>query len=200
MADLRDEPDSKLRLIPEEMTARKQEVAGLVRTIIFNGTIDKADGLFSEQLGITYSWTFARDAYIASLMPACIVFSSITVECAINNDARMFPAKQKIYQDDMKRNRPDPSDWLTLSNRTLGQAKGAGLPVHELLDKTESIATDNDPTVTFIERRNKIAHGDYRSFMVGFEQDYGGESKVLRKFTDVRGIEALDQLKKDEWK
>jgi hypothetical protein len=194
--ELRDEPDSKLHVIPQEMAAREQEVKGKVRAIIFSGVIDKANGLFSEQLGITLSWTFARDAYIAALMPAAILFSSIAVECAMNQDARMRPVRQKQFQNMEKNNRPNPSDWLMLSNDTLRKAKIQGLPVNELMNKGESIATKSDPTIMFIERRNKIAHGDYRAFMVGFEQDYGGPSKIVRNFPDVPGSEALDQFNK----
>lgn len=189
------EPASKL-VLTAEMEKRRLEVEGQVKSIGFRGKIDKADGLFSETIGITLSWTYARDAYIVSLMPASILFSSIAVECAINNDSRMMTDREKQYLEMQKNHRSNPSDWLMLSNVTLRKARANTLPVDSLLDKAESIDTKNAPTAKFIKRRNLIAHGDYRHHMVGFESDYGGPTKVLRKFADVPGSEALDQFLK----
>jgi hypothetical protein len=106
---------------------------------------------------------------------ATIVFSSTAVELVLNRDQRT------------RRNRElrRIGGWATLNNANLIIAAREGLPVHLLLSKGESL-TDHEP-VRFVERRNKVAHGEI-SDMVKNITDYDPKAEV----------EAFDQLDKGD--
>jgi hypothetical protein len=187
------EPDSKLDLSVSDRPIRIQEVSGHVKQIAFKGQVEQAHGTFSENIGITLSWTIARDCYVAGIMPATIQFASTAVECAINNDSKMRSAREKQYADAVKSSRQEPNDWLQLSNSMLRKAQAQGLSVQILMDGGESL---NGKTIAFIYRRNKIAHGDYSEFTYHFQSNFGTDVPVTRKFADIYPRDALDQFVK----
>lgn len=190
------EPDSFIERAKHEKEKREKEVAGLCKGIDINVVGDKFVGSFGDLSAITRSWTMARDSYIVGLMDVCILFSSIAVECAINNDERMTNAKNKQLQQQKERKSPDASDWLMLNPFTLRQAKPEKLPIQLLLDSDESIEPDKE-LPKFIRRRNIIAHGSYQDY----SSDVGKrllkhDIKLTNVWVDVPPVEALDQFKK----
>ncbi|MEW6042935.1 MAG: hypothetical protein AB1608_01585 [Thermoproteota archaeon] len=190
------EPDSFIDRAKNEREKREKEVAGLCKVIGIDVIGDKFTGSFGDLSAITRAWTIARDAYIVGLMDVCILFSSIAVECAINNDQRMTNAKNKQLELQKERKLPDASDWLLLNPHTLRQAKPEKLPIQALLDPDESIGPDKE-LPKFIRRRNIVAHGSYQDY----SSDVGKrllkhDVKLTQVWVDVPPAEALDQFKK----
>ncbi len=173
----------------------RKDVWGICKRIGFKAQWKNGGGQFGETMGITRSWMLARDCYIIALMEGTIHFASTAVECAINLDERMQSARQKQLKKQEERNIPYPTDWLSLMPHNLREAKTYKIPVQVLLDKTESLEKDS-PLIKFLERRNKIAHGDYGKYFVDAGYDLGEVGKVMSYYSDVSPKEALDQFKK----
>lgn len=176
-------------------TEWRKDVIGICKRIGFIAKFKDGGGQFSENLGITRSWVLARDCYTVALMEGTVHFSSTAVECAINLDARMQSARQKQLQEQVKRKVPFTTDWLSLMPHNLREARTYKIPVEKLLDKGESIEKDA-PLIKFLERRNKIAHGDYSDYFVDISRDLGESVKVTNYHMDVGPREALDQFRK----
>jgi len=106
---------------------------------------------------------------------ATIVFSSTAVELVLNRDGRTkdHPRLRRV------------GAWATLNKANLVVAAGEGLPVRSLLSEGESL--EDEKPVRFVERRNKVAHGEI-SDMIKDIVDYDPKAEV----------EALDQLKKGD--
>lgn len=79
---------------------------------------------------------------------ACIAMASTAVEIILNRDSRVKKLPNYKSRD----------GWAYLNNRTLRVAGEQGLPVHALLLEGDDL--NGYKPVTFVERRNKIAHGE----------------------------------------
>lgn len=99
-------------------------------------------------------------------------------------------------ENDTKRNYSDPDDWLRLNNKTLRAAAVQKLPVEMLLNEGESFMRTEDPTIVFVRRRNKIAHGDYSDHTVSWERKLNENLTLIHKAVDTPPKDALDQLRK----
>jgi hypothetical protein len=106
---------------------------------------------------------------------ACLVLSSSAVELILNRDSR---TKNLI---DLRR----IGGWATLNNPNLDAASRHGLPVNNLLSEGENL--NAVAPVTFVERRNKIAHGEILPLI----QD-------LSDYDPFAEAESLDQLTKSQ--
>jgi hypothetical protein len=193
IAFLSDDVDSMTDAAGSWKQQREKEVEKMVRPIGFKGKVGPANGMFSEGQGITYSWRVARDSYIAGLMVSAIQFAAAAVECAINHDQRMQNARKHQLQIEIKKSNPEPSDWLTLSYAAIRTAKCNRLPAEELLGPQEKIDTG---AIEFVDRRNRIAHGDYRRYNVSYALNLSEEHRVLTNNVNGPGLDALDQLRK----
>lgn len=184
------ESDSTIHL--ESMDERRKSVEGIVKIIRLSASIGKAGGHWSEGYGITLSWSMARDCYLVGMPAGTIHFASTAVEAAINNDIRMKQVRQEKIEK-LKKRFPETDGWLYLDRDTLKAAKDNDLPSEILLGEGESI--DNGK-VQFLERRNKIAHGDYRMFSLEMDGDYGLDKRVASDVVNVDYQSALDQFMK----
>ena len=122
-------------------------------------------------------FSYLRDAslcFSVSRFLAAISMSSGLAEIIINRDSRMAN-RPGVHRSD---------GWASLSNRNLREAREAGLPVTELLDRGEDIANDQPP-IRFVQLRHKVAHGDLRDF-----------PEALSDYSPPYEDEARDQLNK----
>lgn len=190
------ETDSKISSSMSDKSDREKEVKGIVKRILFTGKLEKSVGTFSENLGITFSWTMASDCYIEGLMAGTIQFSSTAVECAINHDSLMEKIRKDQFEKMKKENHLEPSDWLQLNPITLRKARERKLPVDELINSDESIDTKKDPLIKFLQRRNEISHGDYKNYFVDISRKFGTEKDIVMKYVDIPPKEALEQFLK----
>lgn len=106
---------------------------------------------------------------------ACLVLSSGAVELILNKDSR---TKDLV---DLRR----IGGWATLSNQNLDIASRYGLPVNSLLSGGENLK--NAVPVTFVNRRNKVAHGEIFPLI-----------RDLSDYDPSAEAEALDQLTKSQ--
>jgi hypothetical protein len=104
---------------------------------------------------------------------AAITMASSAVELILNRDRRTR------RHEDMRR----VGDWATLNNGNLIAAGALGLPVQHLCSPGEHL--DLKPPLVFVERRNKVAHGEVLQ-MLSSLSDYDPKAEE----------EALDQLQK----
>jgi hypothetical protein len=94
-----------------------------------------------------------------------IALASCAVETIINHDSRT-----------------KPTEWRSLSPKTLEYAQARGLPVQVLLSPSETIGKGRP---LFVDRRHKTAHGDIANIIATLsDYDPGAEAA------------ALDQIKK----
>lgn len=191
----KDEPQYIFDLTQSGRADRHKEISGICKRIGFVAQFKEGGGQFSENFGITRSWVLARDCYIVGFMEGTVHFAATAVECAINLDERMQAARQKQLDYHRKRNQPNPTDWLTLMPHNLREARTYKMPVEKLLDEDESLEKDA-PLIKFIERRNKIAHGDYGSYFVNTGRELSEGTKIINYHLDVGPREAMDQFKK----
>ena len=121
--------------------------------IIFQDKDNHELGEWYVNSGIVNNWITAVECLAVSRYAPALLFASIAVECAINHDSKM----QKIKENDTKHN------WINLTNNTvLMNAHKVGIPTEILCDEDESLNDKN--YIRFIDRRNKIAHGDYSGY------------------------------------
>lgn len=104
--------------------------------------------------GVRNSWFTAVECLGASQYAPALLFAAIAVECAINCDSRFEP---------IRKNKKNNNGWKNLTNnKILLDASSVGIPTSILCDDDESIKDIKH--IRFIDRRNKIAHGDYSSY------------------------------------
>jgi hypothetical protein len=141
---------------------------GLARTVYWSPAEKMPLDLFSyiREAGLCFG--------VARFL-ATIVFASTAVELILNRDGRTKrnPHLRRI------------GGWVTLNKPNLVIAASEGLPVHILLSEGESL--DSEKPVRFVERRNKVAHGEI-SDMIKNIADYDPKAEV----------EAFDQLDKGD--
>ncbi len=102
--------------------------------------------------GIVNNWIIACQCLAASQFSPALLYASIAVECVINRDSRLQSFKNQSKKS-----------WLNLTNNeTLKKADEVGIPVDLLCDTDENI--NDSIIIRFIQRRNKIAHGDYSGY------------------------------------
>ncbi|MFY3739737.1 MAG: hypothetical protein HMLIMOIP_000156 [Candidatus Nitrosomirales archaeon] len=171
--------------------ARFDKVNEYVKYIEFDGKIGSMGIHAGEANGVTRTWILARDCYVKRIWAGTIQFASTTVERAINLDECMREVKEKQMEDHKHR---EGWDWLLLNHETLRNAKRAGLPIQTLMEDGESIAVDN-PKIKFVERRNKIAHGDYRAYTSKIQHTTPDGIPYFQKIINaIPAEEAEDQL------
>lgn len=122
--------------------------------------------------GISSSWFIALDCFGVQQYPATILFASIAVEVLLNRDSRMF------------KYRADGKKWLHLAD-ALEKGRMEGIDTSDLMD-------DDGTFTTFLQRRNKMAHGDLVGY-TDFLQQKGPQEK-LSEMVMVTASHALDQL------
>lgn len=190
---IQDNIDSMMAAASSDREEREKQVEGMVKVIGFKGGNRRFGGTFSEGKGITFSWKMARECYVAGLMGGTIHFASTAVECAINNDVRLRSYRD-VHRKWQEKNGYEPDGWLTLTRATLAKAKCEKLPVTMLLNIDEKVE-DKEGEIEFIERRNKIAHGDLGKYLVWWRLNLREENIWISQ-PDISPREALDQLKK----
>lgn len=135
-------------------------------------------------LGITESWFCALNCLTCSLYDPSVLFASISVECVLNHDLRL----EKLRQS-------QSYERIDLNWKNLASAFYEGLPVNLLMNSNDKFERYG---IEFVERRNKVAHGDLEGYMKNypgnFSSDYGdnfdfGHSRPSKEH-------ALDQLEK----
>lgn len=135
-------------------------------------------------LGITESWFYALNCLTVSLYDPSVLFSSISVECILNHDIRL----EKLRQS-------QSYEWIDLNWKNLAGAFYEGLPVKLLMNSDDKFERYG---IEFVERRNKVAHGDlegYRKNYPGhFDVHYGDNFDVGHSRPSKE--HALDQLEK----
>lgn len=97
-------------------------------------------------------WREATGCYALARFLAAISLASALVEAILNRDSRLGG------QGDLRR----VDGWILLDIRNLLRASEGGLPVRELLGPAEA-AADEAP-LSFIQLRNRIAHGHLAGF------------------------------------
>lgn len=125
----------------------------------------------------------SRWCFLFGLYSATIALISAAVEVAINTDTRMSEIRGRSKYG-----------WVSLSNDTLEKARKKGLPVGLLLRGGEIQGNRilKEPKLIFVERRNKIDHGDIKdlpfsnsyitsqqSEKEAYDQLYTGQSFLL---------------------
>ena len=106
---------------------------------------------------------------------ATVILSSCTVELILNRDRRTTGIT------DFRR----IGSWITLNNQNLKIAGELGLPIAPLISAGEDI--DSRRPIRFVERRNKVAHGDVADML-----------RSLSDYDPHAEDEAYDQLIKAE--
>jgi hypothetical protein len=145
--------------------ARREE---LVSAVLWTDSERMPVDLFSYIREASRCFTIAR--YLAA-----IAMASCAIELVLNRDRRTRA------HGGMRRVGGDA--WATLNNQNLITADGLGLPVRCLCSAGEQIQPT--PQLLFVERRNKVAHGDIMH-MIATLSDYDAKAED----------EALDQVLK----
>lgn len=104
-----------------------------------------------SDLGITSSWFCAIDCLAVGLYDPSVLFASIAVECVLNHDLRLEELRQN-----------EPYKWIDLNWKNLKRAHEKGLPTHLLLKENETF--EEPSSIEFVNRRNKVAHGDIEGY------------------------------------
>jgi hypothetical protein len=160
-----------------------EEFAGLVLRTVKNkpNTFNARDST-----GIQDALLTAKQCFCFGLNDACIVFSSIAVECVLNWDTR-------LQQERKNRNVKGKRAWLDVDNKNLQLAHNKGLPIEKLLYNNEMIADlgTNKP-VKFVFLRNKHVHGDYSA--LGEIHYLSDDSARLQVYRHTKSTTALGQL------
>ena len=127
---------------------------------------------------ITNPWYVAIECFGIQRYDVTILFASIPVETLLNHDERMFSYRVSL-----------PDKWIHLSVKNLIIAKEVGMDVSDLLKKRGRKYFSH-----FVERRNKLAHGD----LVGYSLLNIGMSKMRSSTIEETGVtekQAMDQLR-----
>jgi hypothetical protein len=106
-------------------------------------------------------YSLIREAHVCYVWAAylgAIAMSSAAVELIMNKDRR---AKSLALGR--------TGNWATLTNVNLALVQTVGFPVPVLLEAGETAASQTP--ITFVRRRNKVAHGDFGAFIKGIS-DY----------------------------
>ena len=143
------------RTINPEISEIRFSTDAIVRNLtgftgMFEIRLTDGIGTFPEQfteIGITINWTTAVDCLGLRIFPASVIFASIAVECALNHDLRLESYRQSMDYE-----------WIDLNFKNLKKAHQIGLPTDLLLKNNESF--ENNTRMEFVDRRNKVAHGD----------------------------------------
>ena len=107
---------------------------------------------------------------------ATIVLSSSAVELILNRDRRTKAHGRMLRTRE---------GWATLNSHNLRIIQDEGLPATALLSSDENLA--NDKRIVFVNRRNRVAHGELSNLVHGVaDYDPGAEK------------EASDQLQKSD--
>jgi hypothetical protein len=128
----------------------------------------------SERMPIDL-FSYIREAsrcFIIARYLAAIAMASCAIELVLNRDSRTRGAAMRRI-----------GGWATLNNLNLITANTLGLPVQYLCSADEQI--QSTPPLLFVERRNKVAHGDVMH-MIATLSDYDAKAED----------EALDQILK----
>lgn len=180
--ELQREPDSIIESQNYGSDDRKKEIKGICQRIVVSTKVAELEGCFGETNGINRSWTIARDSYVVGLYDASIVFSSIAVECALNNDMKMNPDTRS-------------NNWVTLNKKTLKKMGKQNLPVEALLESDESI--DDEDLPLFVKNRNKVAHGDFGLYKTQFSRYHPKTGHIIEQsIVDISSQDALVQFLK----
>ncbi|MGI0015265.1 MAG: hypothetical protein ACREBU_17760 [Nitrososphaera sp.] len=100
---------------------------------------------------ITAAWFYAVDCLAVGLNEPAVLLASISVESVLNHDIRLEHLRKT-----------EPYEWIDLHWKNLKCAYENGLPVDLLLNKGEEFR--KGCRIEFVERRNKMAHGDYEGY------------------------------------
>ncbi len=99
---------------------------------------------------ITRSWFSALDCLAVGLYDPSVLMASISVESVLNHDLRLEKLKKiRSY------------DRIDLNWKNLASAFYEDLPVRMLMNSDEKFEKHG---IEFIERRNKVAHGDIEGY------------------------------------
>ena len=83
--------------------------------------------------------------------------------------------------------RPEREGWATLNGRNLRIIQDEGLPANALLSSDESL--DQDKRIVFVERRNKVAHGELSNLVHGVaDYDSGAETAALTRLQKLTAL------------
>ncbi len=116
----------------------------------------------------------ASICFSVALYLATIALSSVVVELILNRDSCTKGLPLRRF-----------GEWAILNNENLRMVGAAGLPVVSVVSPSEDLA--NKEPIRFVERRNKVAHGEVSDVIRGVSRyDPGAEA------------EAFDQLKKSQ--
>ena len=108
---------------------------------------EESQQVFSEsewEMGILQSWKTSLNCFATTIYTGAILFASITVECILNHDLRL--EEYRLKQNHV---------WIDLTETNLKEAQKVGLPTSILLEQK-----NNFPKISFVAKRNKVAHGD----------------------------------------
>jgi hypothetical protein len=175
---------------PQAQIHKLREGAGAAHALHLAETYAADLNRRADDIGIVY-WTRAasmpldlfslireaRVCYTNAQYLGAITLSAAAVELIVNKDGR---TKDLILSR--------MGGWATLNNRNLRLVQMVGLPVHVLLSAGESVGA-GQPPITFVHRRDKVAHGDFSSFVTtlsdydpGAEADARDEALKARDF------------------
>jgi hypothetical protein len=119
------------------------------------------------------------NAFVSGNFLGTMVLASAAVELVLNKDGRTR------YESQLTR----MGGWATLNNRNLRVAGVLGLPVISLLSDDETI--EQDLPIRFVDRRNKVAHGDVASIIQSLSAEFVDYDPAAK-------AEAFDQLNKSQ--
>lgn len=127
---------------------------------------------------ITNSWYVANECFGIKRYEVAIIFASISVEALLNHDDRMFSYRVSL-----------PRKWIDLGVDSLKIAKEIGIDVSDLLEDK------NGKSVSiFVDRRNKIAHGDMVGYSIMQKKHGKPEDTSEYDFIGIKEEEAIDQI------
>lgn len=138
---------------------------------------------------ITAAWFYAIDCLAVGLNEPAVLLASISVESVLNHDMRLENLRKT-----------EPYEWIDLHWRNLKCAHDNGLPARLLLNEGEEFS--KDCKIEFIERRNKMAHGDYEGYgnlyPPSFNKEEFSEEFDLHGHKRPPKEHALDQIEKSK--
>ena len=147
---------------------------------------EESQQVFSEsewEMGILQSWKTSLNCFATTIYAGAILFASIAVECVLNHDSRL-----ETYRLSKDRK------WIDLTESNLKEAQKVGLPTNILLERQ-----DNFPKISFVAKRNKIAHGDtegYRQIHLPEKIELGITYSNSWQPTREQALEQIEQAKK----
>jgi hypothetical protein len=162
-SDDADRPRAMFRELRPEF---QEQENGLMHVVYYTHATHHPSDVFAY--GREAAFCFRRRRYLAT-----ITMASAMVEVILNKDSRM---------------RRGSFGWRTLTMKLLREGHRNGLPIDQLFDEGETVATD---PINFIRLRNKIAHGNLAD-IIGLE--HNGTPDYSPKAREI----ALDHLLRAE--